>query len=105
MYTLNPAPDAATPLFSNGITVQVGGPSTPQPVHPDTARLDWLQSTRNAPYTVYGGEWHPLTDGSGKRIKHPVFEGWSATPSGNHVMPTIREAIDEAMRISNGEVL
>ena len=64
----------------------------------DTARLNWLQETQNTPWTIWTTRWEPTTTGLGDRRQVNHFEGWSATTNTDDPKPTIREAIDAAMK-------
>lgn len=68
----------------------------------DTERLDWLQATHNTPWRITSVVWEPVTDGSDRRERREIFEGWSANPANEEPYTTIRAAIDAARHPQTG---
>lgn len=69
----------------------------------DAERLDWMQRTENTPWRVTHMHGSPRTDGSGGHYWREVFDGWAANSTGDNPLPTIREAIDAAMKEKTNE--
>lgn len=63
----------------------------------DAERLDYLQSKRLPAYTVWTVTRHWKTDGTNDMEERSTFDGWACTTQAEP-MPTIREAIDAALR-------
>jgi hypothetical protein len=74
---------------------------TPAPAAPseDTARLDFLESTRSTLFVCTHQERRPSTATFGGRHLELVFDGWCVNAIGEE-KPTPREAIDAAIAAS-----
>lgn len=64
----------------------------------DAARLDFLERSREGVYVCVHEEWCCTTDGTDRRERMTVFDGWGCGMIIAEEQPTVRAAIDAAMR-------
>lgn len=66
----------------------------------DTDRLDWLESNKAGVCPVITVCRRPTTSGFGDHEHYGSLDGWAVTFFSSEMFPSVREAIDAAMRES-----